>query len=171
MWIRLSGLRRSVARRETTTTDSGLRWFSTIGWPIATVVHPGHPELVTLLQDPLEFFGVDALQDPYPLYDRLRAEGPVHRVGESGFYVVCGWAAINDAINRPEDFSANLTATMTFTGDGTVVPFEMDGLGGPTHVLATADDPAHAMHRKLLIRQLAAGRIRAMERLFDATAP
>jgi cytochrome P450 len=118
---------------------------------------------VKVLQDPLDFFGVDALQDPYPLYDRLRAEGPVHRVGESGFYVACDWAAINDAINRPEDFSSNLTATMTITPQGTVVPFEMDGLGGPTHVLATADDPAHAVHRKMLVHQLAAKRIRATE--------
>jgi cytochrome P450 len=118
---------------------------------------------VKVLQDPLEFFGVDALQDPYPLYDRLRAEGPVHRVGESGFHLVCDWAAINDVINRPEDFSSNLTATMTFTADGAVVPFEMDGLGGPNQVLATADDPAHAVHRKMLVHQLAAKRIRAME--------
>jgi cytochrome P450 len=118
---------------------------------------------VKLLQDPLEFFGVDALQDPYPLYDRLRVAGPVHRIGESGFHLVCDWAAINDAINRPGDFSANLTATMTFTADATVVPFEMDGLGGATHVLATADDPAHAVHRKMLVHQLAAKRIRAME--------
>jgi len=103
------------------------------------------------------------LQDPHRLYDRLRGEGPVHRIGESGFYLVCDWAAINDAINRPEDFSSNLTATMTFTPEGTVAPFEMDGLGGPTHVLATADDPAHAVHRKMLVPQLAAKRIRAME--------
>ena len=115
------------------------------------------------LQDPLEFFGVDALQDPYPLYDRLRAEGPVHRIGESGFYAVCSWEAINNAINRPADFSSNLTATMTFTAEGTVVPFEMDELGGPTQVLATADDPAHAAHRKMLVPQLAGKRIRAME--------
>jgi cytochrome P450 family 144 len=118
---------------------------------------------VKVLQDPLEFFGADALQDPYPLYDRLRAEGPVHRIGESGFYLVCDWAAINDAINRPEDFSSNLTATMTCTADGTVVPFEMDSVGGPTQVLATADDPSHAVHRKMLVHQLAAKRIRAME--------
>jgi cytochrome P450 len=118
---------------------------------------------VKVLQDPLEFFGIDALQDPYPLYDRLRAEAPVHRIGDSGFYLVCDWAAINDAINRPEDFSSNLTATMTFTAQGTVVPFEMDGLGGPTQVLATADDPAHAVHRKMSVHQLAAKRIRAME--------
>jgi cytochrome P450 len=118
---------------------------------------------VKVLQDPLDFFGIDALQDPYPLYDRLRADGPVHRIGESGFYLVCDWAAINDAINRPEDFSSNLTATMTCTADGTVVPFEMDSVGGPTQVLATADDPSHAVHRKMLVHQLAAKRIRAME--------
>jgi cytochrome P450 family 144 len=118
---------------------------------------------MTVLAHPVEFFGVDAIQDPYPLYDRLRAEGPVHRIGESGFYAVCDWATINDAVNRPSDFSSNLTATMTFTTDGTVVPFEMGGLGGPNQVLATADDPSHAVHRKMLVHQLAAKRIRVME--------
>ena len=90
--------------------------------------------------------------------------GPVHRIGDSDFYAVCGWDAVNDAISRPEDFSSNLTATMTYTAEGAVRAFEMDPLGGPTHVLATADDPAHAVHRKLLVRHLAARRIRAMER-------
>jgi len=115
-----------------------------------------------VLQHPVEFFGADAIQDPYPLYDRLRAEGPVHRIGESGFYAVCDWATVNDAVNRPEDFSSNLTATMMFTAEGTVAPFELDGLGGPTQILATADDPAHAAHRKMLVPQLAAKRIQAM---------
>jgi cytochrome P450 family 144 len=118
---------------------------------------------MTVLEHPVEFFGVDAVQDPYPLYDRLLAEGPVHRIGDSGFYLVCSWEAINDAINRPQDFSSNLTATMMFTAEGMVVPFEMDGLGGPTQILATADDPTHAVHRKMLVPQLAAKRIRAME--------
>ena len=118
---------------------------------------------MTVLHDPIELFDVDAIQDPYPLYDRLRAQGPVHRLGDSGFYVVCDWAAINDAVNRPEDFSSNLTGTMMFTAEGTVVPFELDGLGGPTQILATADDPTHAAHRKMLVPQLAAKRIRVME--------
>ncbi len=87
----------------------------------------------------------------------------MHRIGTSGFYLVCGWDAINDVINRPADFSSNLTATMMYTAEGTVAPFEMDGLGGPTQILATADDPAHAVHRKLLVPQLSAKRIRAME--------
>jgi cytochrome P450 len=116
------------------------------------------------------FFGAEALQDPYPLYERMRAAGPVHRIGGSGFYAVCGWAAVNDAIARTQDFSSNLTATMTYAADGTITPFEMDPLGGPTHVLATADDPAHATHRKLLVRHLAAKRIRALEVFVTQTA-
>lgn len=124
---------------------------------------------MTVLQDPIEFFGVESLQDPYPLYERLRAEGPVHRIGDSGFYVVCDWASTNDAINRPADFSSNLTATMTYSSERGVVPFEMGGLGGPTQILATADDPAHAAHRKVLVPQLAAKRIRAMETFIGAT--
>jgi len=41
--------------------------------------------------------------------------------------------------------------------------FPMPGLGDPTHALATADDPAHAAHRKMLVPQLAAKRIRVKE--------
>jgi cytochrome P450 len=125
---------------------------------------------VTVLDDAEEFFGAKSLQDPYPLYERMRAAGPVHRIGGSEFYAVCEWDAVNDVISRPEDFSANLTATMTYTADGAVKAFEMDRLGGPTHVLATADDPAHAIHRKLLVRQLAARRIRVIEQFAAETA-
>ncbi|MGB8390594.1 cytochrome P450 [Mycobacterium sp.] len=125
---------------------------------------------MSVLGDASTFFITESLQDPYPLYERMRAAGPVHRIGESEFYAVCGWDAVNEAISRPEDFSANLTATMTYTADGIVKPFEMDPLGGPTHVLATADDPAHAVHRKLLVRHLAARRIRAMEQFAAETA-
>ncbi|RFZ56769.1 Cytochrome P450 144 [Mycobacterium marinum] len=120
--------------------------------------------------DAMTFFGTESLQNPYPLYERMRAEGPVHRIADSEFYAVCGWDAVNDAISRPEDFSSNLTATMTYSPDGKVAAFEMDQLGGPTHVLAIADDPAHAVHRKLLVRHLAARRIRSLERFVSETA-
>jgi cytochrome P450 family 144 len=118
---------------------------------------------MTAVEQSVALFAAEALQDPYPLYERMRAACPVRRIGDSQFYAVCGWDAVVDAISRPEDFSSNLTATMTCTREVTVMPFEMDPLGGPTHVLATADDPAHAVHRKLLVRHLAARRIRAMD--------
>ncbi|OBA62683.1 cytochrome [Mycobacterium sp. 1100029.7] len=110
------------------------------------------------------------MQNPYPLYERMRAAGPVHRIDDSQFYAVCGWDAVDEAVARPDDFSSNLTATMTYTAAGTVKAFEMDALDGPTHVLATADDPVHAVHRKLLVRHLAARRIRAIEQFAVDTA-
>ncbi|MCH9701743.1 MAG: cytochrome P450 [Actinomycetia bacterium] len=108
-------------------------------------------------------FDARFIQDPYPLYDRMLAAAPIHRIGASDFFAVCSGKAVAEAVGRPEDFSSNLTATMTYRPDGTIGQFGMDGLEGPTQVLATADDPAHALHRKLLIPQLAAKRMHALE--------
>ncbi|MBJ7340553.1 cytochrome P450 [Mycolicibacterium sp.] len=110
------------------------------------------------------------IQDPYPLYERMHTEGRVHRIGDSDFYAVTGWASVNEAITRCDDFSSNLTATMMRDVDGTVGIFPMGELGGPTQVLATADDPSHAAHRKALIPQLAAKRIRAIEPFIAETS-
>ncbi|RZT16277.1 cytochrome P450 [Mycobacterium sp. BK558] len=109
------------------------------------------------------------IQDPYPLYARMRAAGPVHRVGDSDFHAVCTWDAVAEAVARTDDFSSNLTGTMIYQPDGTVGLFPMDVVGGPTQVLAIADDPAHAAHRKLLIPQLAAKRIRELEAYVTGT--
>jgi cytochrome P450 len=86
------------------------------------------------------------------------------------FYAVCGWDALVEAVERVEDFSSNLTATMVYHDDGTVTPFEMGQLGGPMQVLATADDPLHAQHRKLLLPHLSAKRVRVIEEFAEATA-
>jgi cytochrome P450 len=109
-----------------------------------------------------ELFEDRFVQDPYPLYERMLAEGPVHRIGDSGFHAVCSWDAVNDVVARPQDFSSNLTATMTFQ-DGKIGEFPMGELGGDIQALATADDPAHAAHRRLLVPQLTARRINALE--------
>ena len=119
--------------------------------------------------DPAEFFGAAAIQDPYPLYARLRAEGGVHRVGDSGFYLVSSWAAVSEAATRPADFSSNLTGPITYNPQRGVAPLPMDGLGGPTHILATADDPPHAVHRKLMVGQFTAKRVRGLESLIVET--
>ena len=95
-------------------------------------------------------------------------QGPVHAVADSDFYGVCAWDAVNDVVARPEDFSSNLTATMTYQG-GRVGAFPMGELGGEIQALATADDPAHAAHRKLLVPQLTAKRINALESFVGET--
>jgi cytochrome P450 family 144 len=125
---------------------------------------------MTVLDDAAQFFSVGALQDPYPLYDRMRAEAQVHRIGDSEFYAVCGWDAVLEAIERAEDFSSNLTATMVYHDDRTVTPFEMGPPGDPSHALATADDPVHAFHRKILLPHLSAKRVRIIEEFAAQTA-
>lgn len=123
-----------------------------------------------MLDEPLNFFGAQALQDPYPLYARMRAQAPVHRIGDSAFYAVCGWDAVVDAVQRVEDFSSNLTATMVYHDDGTITPFPMMEAGSPHHALATADDPIHAVHRKILLPHLAAKRVRIIEQFAGEVA-
>lgn len=117
----------------------------------------------------LALFHDEFLQDPHPLYARMHAEAPVHRVGDSDFYAVCGWDAITEAVARPGDFSSNLTGAMRYQADGTVSLLPLDTLGSPTQALATADDPAHAAHRKLLVPYLAAKRVRALETFAENT--
>jgi cytochrome P450 family 144 len=123
-----------------------------------------------VLDDPTQFFGAESIQDPYPLYERMRADAPVQRVGNSSFYAVCGWDAVIDAVNRVEDFSSNLTATMVFNEDGTITPLDMGVPGGSAHALATADDPVHAAHRKILLPHLSAKRVRVIEEFAGETA-
>lgn len=118
----------------------------------------------------IALFDDECIQDPYPLYREMLETAPVHRIGESGFHAVCSWEAVSEAIARPEDFSSNLTATMTYQPGGEVGAFEMEGLGGKSHVLATADEPAHAVHRKAVLRQLTAKRIRAFEPFIAETS-
>ncbi|MBB2992434.1 cytochrome P450 [Mycolicibacterium iranicum] len=111
----------------------------------------------------LALLDAEFLQDPYPLYARMQAEGAVHRVGASDFFAVCGRAAVEEAVARPDTFSSNLTGAIRYMPDGTVDLLPLDSLGSPTQALATADDPAHAAHRRMLIPHLAAKRIGALE--------
>jgi cytochrome P450 len=52
---------------------------------------------------------------------------------------------------------------MVYHDDGATTPFEMGPPGGPMHALATADDPVHAAHRKILSPHLSVNRIRVIE--------
>lgn len=118
----------------------------------------------------LQLFDDRYIQDPYPLYAQMHETGPVHRVGDSGFYAVSSWKAVNEAVARCSDFSSNLTATMMYRPGGTVEAFPLGERGAPTQALATADDPLHAFHRKLLLPQLAAKRIRTYAQFVADTA-
>lgn len=110
------------------------------------------------------------IQDPHELYGQMHQTGHVHRIGDSSFFAVSSWAAVTEAVTRCADFSSNLTATMMYQPGSAVSAFEIGELGGETQALATADEPAHSVHRKLLLPQLAAKRIRAFEPYIADTA-
>lgn len=118
----------------------------------------------------LALFDDRHIQNPYPLYEQMHQTGSVHRIAQSSFYAVSSWQAVNEAVARYGDFSSNLTATMMYQPGGTVAAFEIGELGGATQALATADEPAHSLHRKSLVPQLAAKRIRAFGPFISETA-
>jgi cytochrome P450 len=122
------------------------------------------------VDDAIDLFDAESLQDPYPLYKRLRAAGAVRRISASEFYAVTSWDAVVEAVARVDEFSSNLTATMVYQPDGTVTAFTMAPFADPSHALATADDPAHTAHRKLLLPHLSAKKIGVLERFVSETA-
>lgn len=121
------------------------------------------------MQSVSDFFDSDKLEDPYPLYARLRAEGGVHQIASTNFYVATTWDAVVQAAARTDEFSSNLTATLMRQGDLSC-DFDMDSDGTARHVLATADNPDHAHERKLALPALVAKRIRALEPFVAATS-
>ncbi|TQF69247.1 cytochrome P450 [Rhodococcus spelaei] len=111
----------------------------------------------------IDIFAGDVLDDPYPVYGRLREFAPVHRVPETDFYLVSTWELVAEAAARTEEFSSNLTGVLVRTEHGAPTTFDMSGGGQAVHVLATADEPDHRRHRKQVLPTLVAKRVRALE--------
>ncbi|UGT41546.1 cytochrome P450 [Nocardia yamanashiensis] len=119
----------------------------------------------------IDIFDPAHLEDPYPMYRMLREHAPVYRVPGTDFYLISSWELVSQVCARTEVFSSNLTATLIRQPDGAAAVFDMDHGGQAVHVLATADDPDHRQHRKLVSTVLSK-RIRAMgptvEELIDS---
>ncbi|WP_067699643.1 cytochrome P450 [Nocardia jejuensis] len=111
--------------------------------------------------DAIDIFDPVHLDDPYPLYRLLRERAPVYRVPGTDFYLVTPWDLVTEAVSRPADFSSHLTGVLLQQPSGPHSTFDLDGGGRAVHVLATADDPAHLAHRKL-VQPLLAKRIREL---------
>jgi cytochrome P450 len=116
-----------------------------------------------------EILSSEAIEHPQRLYARLRRDSPLARIGESGFHTVANWSLIEEALGREQDFSANLTGVLYRGADGQPQCFELPS-GNATNVIATADDPVHAVHRSILQPRFLATHIKAMEPLLRQAA-
>lgn len=87
----------------------------------------------------------ETLDNPYPFYRQLRQEAPVWRVPGTDIFVVTGFSLIEQATRRVEDFSSNMKYIVFKDRKGAPARMRMMTMG--IQVLATADPPAHAMHK------------------------
>lgn len=112
----------------------------------------------------------DVLDDPNPFYSRLVAEAPVWQVGETEIFAVNSYAAVTEACRRVEDFSSEL-AYLLYREENGMPGREHHGMGSESQVLATADPPHHAGHKKLISAEFSPKRIAALDaRLRDMTS-
>lgn len=122
------------------------------------------------LDDPTLIFRPDVLDCPNDLYAQLRAEAPVWEIPGSSTFLVTRADLVNEVVARPADFSSNLASLIFRGADGSVNVFDMAALGDATHVLATADPPVHAPHRKLLQPHLTPAVVDRLESEIEAIA-
>ncbi|HEY7818280.1 MAG TPA: cytochrome P450, partial [Vicinamibacteria bacterium] len=99
-----------------------------------------------------ELFEPDIIANPQALYARLRSEAPMARIGETGVHLVAIWDLIEEVLARESDFSANLTGVLMRTPSGDLSIFPLPERIGedPGNVIATADEPAHSLHRAIV---------------------
>ena len=108
----------------------------------------------TLLLDP------EVLDDPYPLYRRLREVAPVWGVPGSEVFTVSTFDLVSEAAGRVEDFSSNMRCLLYRDDAG--LPGRLE-FGDGSQALATADPPLHAIHRHAVFPELVAKRMDALE--------
>jgi cytochrome P450 len=100
------------------------------------------------------------LECPYAHWAALRSEAPVVEVADGGYWLVSRAEDVRTVVRDPARFSSNLVAAM-FAQVG--IDVQAARGEGAVDVLATADPPAHARHRRLVNRTFTIHRIAAME--------
>lgn len=116
------------------------------------------------LPDDFDFLDRETIDDPYPFYAALLEHAPVYQVPDTEVYLVSKGHLIEEALGRHDDFSANLTGTLMTGRAGKPRIFELSSLGGPVDAIANADEPSHAVHRKLVLPYVTPKAVASLEK-------
>jgi cytochrome P450 len=103
------------------------------------------------------------LADPYPFLAWAREHEPVFHVDDTSLYLVTTWDLVVDALTRVDDFSSNLNALVYTDDGGGIALFDMTPLGTNIQTLATADPPAHPLHRRAVFPNLVEKKMATLE--------
>jgi cytochrome P450 len=123
--------------------------------------------------DTIDFFRSNELvADPYPYFDWLRTQCPVHREPQQDVYMVTGYDEACAVYNDTDTFSSCNAVTGPFPG----FPVPLAGRPNVSELIAqhrhelpfsdqitTMDPPAHRDHRHLVMRQLTPKRLKENE--------
>lgn len=113
--------------------------------------------------DAFDFLDPETVDDPYPFYAALREHAPVYPVPGTEIYLVSKRPLIEEALDRPADFSANLTGVLISGTEGQPQVFDLRVFGGSVDAIANADEPTHAVHRKLVLPHVTPTAVASLE--------
>lgn len=113
--------------------------------------------------DDFHLLDPQVVENPYPFYRALLAHAPVYCVPGTQVYLVSAWSLIHQVLRNQTDYSANLTGILMRGEDGQPQLFDLSQFDGTVDSLANADEPFHAVHRRLVLPQLNARRVAALE--------
>jgi len=100
---------------------------------------------------------------PGAFYHSLLEQAPIYQIPGTEIYLVSSWQLIEEVLRNQADYSANLTGILITGTDGSAELFDFTTFGGVVDAIANADEPVHSIHRKLVLPQLSARKIEAME--------
>lgn len=113
--------------------------------------------LSTIVFDP---YSPQFFSDPYPVYQRLRAEAPVYYSAAHEVYVLSRYQHVASAIKDFETFSSSRGITLDLVKAGAVVP---------GHILQMMDPPEHRRMRGLINKVFTPRAIGAQEAMVRST--
>jgi cytochrome P450 len=116
--------------------------------------------------DAFDILDPATVDDPFPFFAALREHAPVYPVAETGIYLVSKRSLIEEALDRQDDFSANLTGVLMTGAHGEPQVFDLSIFGGTVDAIANADEPSHTIHRKLILPQVTPKGVAALEDTF-----
>src|ERR1700682_5729138 len=103
----------------------------------------------------------NVIDDPYPFYSQLRTQAPVWEIPGSGLFTVSTFELLAETTGRVEAFSSNITCLLYRDEAG--MPCRLPFGDAGVQALATADPPAHALHRSTVFPELVAKLMKELE--------